>query len=60
MYLNTRVLIDMAKDFPKFTNHEIPAQDDSLMKKSKLLMDLGQGANKFKFLLEVAGTLVGR
>ncbi|KAM9523120.1 sodium- and chloride-dependent GABA transporter 2-like isoform 2-T2 [Salvelinus alpinus] len=52
----------MEGNFPKDHSHNLPAQDISLVKgqkKSQLLLDRGQWANKLEFLLAVAGTLVG-
>uniref|UniRef100_A0A8C7P9F1 Transporter n=1 Tax=Oncorhynchus mykiss TaxID=8022 RepID=A0A8C7P9F1_ONCMY len=52
----------MTRNFPKDHSHNLPAQDISLVKgqkKSQLLLDRGQWANKLEFLLAVAGTLVG-
>lgn len=49
----------MARDPTKDTGCDQTTQDSSVVKKSQLLLDRGQWANKLEFLLAVAGTLVG-
>ncbi|XP_031424194.1 sodium- and chloride-dependent GABA transporter 2-like isoform X1 [Clupea harengus] len=49
----------MARDLTKDAGCDQTTQDSSVVKKSQILLDRGQWANKLEFLLAVAGTLVG-
>lgn len=57
--LPTRELVTMARDLTKDAGCDQTTQDSSVVKKSQILLDRGQWANKLEFLLAVAGTLVG-
>lgn len=58
-WVNYGLDVNMSREFPQRTGHEGPNQDHIMVKKSKILLERGQWANKLEFMLAVAGTLVG-